>query len=110
MNEKQLRKKLLQEPKEKLVAMQDSRDRLMEVLPAVRGAAAGGAGARHGLCGRCWIHDNESWGGAAAGFARMVWCLWLPVDDIAVDSLNCKGATAVWAGMGATTVACLLQT
>lgn len=44
LTDKLLRKKLLQEPKDKLGAMQDSRERLLEALPAVRGAAAGGAG------------------------------------------------------------------
>ena len=45
LGDKLLRKKLLQEPRDKLAAMQDSRGRLFQALPAVRGAAAGGAGA-----------------------------------------------------------------
>jgi hypothetical protein len=90
LNDKQLRKKLLQEPKDKLLAMQDSRDRLMEALPAVRGAAAGGAGARLVWFGwdECMVGEGHS---AASGLP--CWCgMYCWMLQFALDSPDCTGA------------------
>jgi hypothetical protein len=46
LGDKALRKKLLQEPRDKLGAAQEGRERLLEALAGIKGTAAGGAGAR----------------------------------------------------------------
>lgn len=60
LGDKALRKKLLQEPRDKLAAAQEGRERLLEALAGIKGtAAAGGAGA-------CFVVGRNDDGAAGA--------------------------------------------